>query len=181
MSGPPLTWENNGTARTGSDGSGSSSSSSQMGSGSSSSSSSSSNNSYSSSVTAKGELPPLPPSAPATPKRNSQQDTVRNTPTGSDSEGTQRGIRREPSDEYDEYNQQYTHPYSAQNDHSQRSRGHTRVPSDEQLPDTTMLDSVVLPAIASASQFLILLVMVNLLAVMFSCSLEYQPKRRGWH
>lgn len=120
MSGPPLTWENNGTTR--SDGS-------------SSSGKHSFNHkqrvqaaSYASSVTAKGELPPLPPSNPATPKKYDFQGTVRQGGNG---------LTREPSDEYDD-------DYEDQDDVANGPP-----PSDDDLPDTTMLDSVVLPAIAS--------------------------------
>jgi serine/threonine-protein kinase 24/25/MST4 len=61
-------------------------------------------------------------------------------------QGTQRGIRREPSDEvYDEYEDQYlAHPAAVL--HGQPN-AHAQL--DEDLPDTTMLDSVILPAIAS--------------------------------
>ncbi|KAI0076051.1 Pkinase-domain-containing protein [Panus rudis PR-1116 ss-1] len=78
-----------------------------------------------SSITAKGDLPPLP-SASQTPKKADQQATVRHG-----------GLSREPSDEYDD-------DYE---DQVPDTRGH--VPIDDDLPDTTMLDSVVLPAIAS--------------------------------
>lgn len=127
VSGPPLTWENNGTTR--SDGSSSSGGSayarrdaSQL-----------SNSSMASSVTAKGELPPIP-HAPGTPtsKKFDQQATIR---TGT-------GPSREPSDEYDD---DYEDPVADR-----------RVPTaaaDDELPDTTMLDSVVLPAIASVSYY----------------------------
>ena len=112
-----MTWENNGTHRTDS-----SSSSSVAG------YSRSDNASLASSITAKGELPPLPPSAPPTPQKFDQA-TVRH---GASS------LSREPSDEYDDdYEDQVVDP-----------RGHQGAPEDE-LPDTTMLDSVVLPAIAS--------------------------------
>lgn len=115
VSGPPLTWENNGTTR--SDGS-------------SSSGRHSFNHkermqaaSYVSSANSKKELPPSPTST-----------------TKFDNQGTVRQVnrQREPSDdEYDDYDEPNLHV-----------RAHTGNGEDD-LPDTTMLDSVVLPAIAS--------------------------------
>ncbi|GJE89510.1 serine/threonine protein kinase [Phanerochaete sordida] len=116
VSGPPLTWENNGSMR--SDGS-----------------SSSGRHSFGHRVrlqaSGKGDLPPLPPSTPSTPraKHDLNQGTVRQAINGA-------GITREPSDEYDD-------DYEDQDEHEGPP------PSDDDLPDTTMLDSVVLPAIAS--------------------------------
>lgn len=58
-------------------------------------------------------------------------------------------VAREPSNEYEDYEDQYydhdyadepANPKVVQNDHD---------PLDDDLPDTTMLDSVILPAIAS--------------------------------
>ncbi|KAF8899232.1 kinase-like domain-containing protein [Infundibulicybe gibba] len=135
VSGPPLTWENNGTAR--SDGS-STSSATRHGSGSSGSSK------YGSSINTKGELPPLPPSAPPTPKRF-DQSTVRHMPA----EGTvssQRTIHKEPSDEYEDYDDQYVDDPARADGLQQKT---AELLLDDELPDTTMLDSVVLPAIAS--------------------------------
>ncbi|KAI0031248.1 kinase-like domain-containing protein [Vararia minispora EC-137] len=79
-----------------------------------------SRDSMASSTTAKGDrLPPLPAG---------DQSTVRHAP---DSPPQQRGAYREPSDEYDDFDDA--------NDH----------PPDDELADTAMLDTVVLPAIAS--------------------------------
>ncbi|KAF5385385.1 hypothetical protein D9615_001076 [Tricholomella constricta] len=135
VSGPPLTWENNGTRR--SDGS-DSSFSTRQGSGGSAK--------FVSSVNTKGELPPLPPSAPQTPSSFSQS-TVRHMPPGTPTSkgGSQRTIQREPSDEYDDYDDQYV-DYPAKPDPLQKLED---VQLDDDLPDTTMLDSVILPAIAS--------------------------------
>ena len=58
---------------------------------------------------------------------------------------------REPSDEYDDYDDQYEDDYAAKLDAMQNKTGDLHL--DEELPDTTMLDSVVLPAIASVSPF----------------------------
>ena len=73
-------------------------------------------------------LQPLPLSERSSTRRIDQQATVRHGVVGSN-DGN--GVRREPSDEYDDLE-----------DHA---------PEDD-LPDTTMLDSVVLPAIASVRQ-----------------------------
>jgi serine/threonine-protein kinase 24/25/MST4 len=181
VSGPPLTWENNGTQR--SDGSGSSSPTTRKGS---SSGSSGSMNSYSSSVTAKGELPPLPPSMPSTPltptsKRYGQQATVRNTPGSVDQDGTQRGARREPSDEYEDYGDQYLDEHRADSPSPRKQDNSQRLLSVEEdpLPDTTMLDSVILPAIASVKSNSPSIVR-NCTKFLFSCFLEYLPKTQGW-
>jgi len=123
-SGPPLTWDYNKTTR------------SRASSGSSSSTGSTngprrlpstdSDTTGASSITARADRPPpLSPSDRSFSRRIDQQATVRHGVAGS-SEGN--GVRREPSDEYDDLE-----------DH---------IPEDD-LPDTTMLDSVVLPAIAS--------------------------------
>ncbi|KAJ7897230.1 kinase-like domain-containing protein [Mycena olivaceomarginata] len=95
VSGPPLTWENNGTRR--SDGSsGSSGGGSYM--------------STNSSITVKGdarELPPLPPS-PASSRRVDQQATVRHMPE-TNLRNSHHPVQREPSDEYDDdYDDQYS-------------------------------------------------------------------------
>lgn len=118
VSGPPLTWENNGTTR--SDGSSASGHHSFTGGA----------LAKSSSLTAKGDLPPLPPSAPQTPRRFDTEGTIRQAANG---------LSREPSDEYDD-------DYEDQEINVQ-----THTVAEDELPDTTMLDSVVLPAIASVS------------------------------
>lgn len=86
-------------------------------------------------ATGKSELPPLPPSAPSTPKAKTDfnQGTVRQVGNG-------HGITMEPSDEYDD-------------DFDDRDEHDVPPPSDDELPDTTMLDSVVLPALASVSNY----------------------------
>lgn len=81
-------------------------------------------------MTAKGDLPPLPSASPTTPKKYDQQATIRNG-----------GLARESSDEYDD-------------DYEDHVVTQT-VPVDDELPDTTMLDSVVLPAIASVCFFIV--------------------------
>ena len=82
----------------------------------------------------KGDhLPPIPP-PPA--KKYDIQATVKHAlPKGS---GTTRPtIEREPSDEFDDYDEDFVHQ------EGQNGSG------DAELPDTTLLDSVVLPALAS--------------------------------
>jgi serine/threonine-protein kinase 24/25/MST4 len=90
-----------------------------------------------SSITVKNiianDLPPLPPS-PA--PRDHDQSTVRR--------GSAPQAGREPSDEYDDFDDPDYDTY------------HGSVPvqiraTEDELPESTMLDSVVLPAIASAS------------------------------
>ncbi|KZV61605.1 Pkinase-domain-containing protein [Peniophora sp. CONT] len=115
VTGPPLTWEytKDGTAQrsmpvptvngngTGTARRGSASDSSSM----------------ASSITAKGDR------LPAVPREAPDQSTLRDTPV------SQRQAYREPSDEYDDY----------EDDH----------PPEDDVADTAMLDTVVLPAIAS--------------------------------
>ncbi|KAI0778813.1 Pkinase-domain-containing protein [Trametes elegans] len=121
VSGPPLTWEMNG--RTPSEDSSNSSSTFTAGR---RGVSDTSSVATATSVNNKGELPPLPPSAPPSQKRFDQQATIRHGVSG---------LSREPSDEDDYDNGDYS--------------GANHRELDDDLPDTTMLDSVVLPAIAS--------------------------------
>ncbi|KAH9932072.1 Pkinase-domain-containing protein [Epithele typhae] len=115
VSGPPLTWENNGTTRSdeSSNSSGSGSSFTRRG--------PSDDSSATATPTNKSDLPPVPRKG----YDRDQQATIRHglAPNG-----------REPSDEDD-----YGNAYAGRND------------VDDDLPDTTMLDSVVLPAIASVT------------------------------
>ena len=82
---------------------------------------------YHDSANSRRELPPLPPSGPSTPRKfNDNQGTVR-----------QANKLRESSDDYeDDYEDQEI---------ARAVQGN----GEDELPDTTMLDSVVLPAIAS--------------------------------
>lgn len=137
VSGPPLTWENNGTQRS----DGSSDSSTKRG-------SSTSSTKYASSITAKGDLPPLPPSAPATPQKF-DQETVRRMPGNGVDSKNNRNVQREPSDDYEDYDDQYLDTFPPRGTALQHEPA--QVPLDDELPDTTMLDSVILPAIASVS------------------------------
>jgi len=82
----------------------------------------------------KGDhLPPIPP-PPA--KKYDVEATVKHAlPKGS---GTARAtVQREPSDGYEDYDEDFAH-HEGQNGNG-----------DAELPDTTILDSVVLPALAS--------------------------------
>jgi serine/threonine-protein kinase 24/25/MST4 len=123
VSGPPLTWDYNKTSRSrGSSGSGAS----IAGANGPRRVPSTETDAVAAPTTARAAgLQPLPLSERGSSRRIDQQATVRHGIVGSN-EGN--GVRREPSDEFDDLE-----------DH---------VPEDD-LPDTTMLDSVVLPAIAS--------------------------------
>lgn len=135
VSGPSLTWENDGspsqhdhlppspTRRT------------------------SGSASYSSSVTAKGDLPPLPPTA-GTPRF--EQSTIRHMPPGVEmpNGNSSHVAEQHLIDEYDDYDDQYVDTYSSAKAgmlHQKTQDMHL----EDDLPDTTMLDSVILPAIAS--------------------------------
>ncbi|KAG6911279.1 hypothetical protein DXG01_002118 [Tephrocybe rancida] len=134
VSGPSLTWENHDSVRSDA----AESSQSHRGSGS----------RYTSSMNTKHELPPLPPSAPQTPRSSSfSQSTVRHMPPGAHAppKDTQRSIQREPSDDYDDYDDQYVDSPAKPDPLQTMEDLHV----DDELPDTTMLDSVILPAIAS--------------------------------
>ncbi|KAJ7597756.1 kinase-like domain-containing protein [Mycena floridula] len=142
VSGPPLTWENNGTTR--SDYSSDSSGTTRR------APSTASSGGSASSITVKGDLPPLPPlpPSPATPRRF-DQSTVRNAASESTGSRFNKGsVRRAPSDEYDDYDDdQYADTYPNEVAEIENNLNHAHL--DEAVPDTTMLDSVILPAIAS--------------------------------
>ena len=142
MSGPPLTWENDGSAQRSNEHS--SSPSRRV--------STSSNNS---SIAAKGELPPLPPSASAQ-KTQFQQGTVRHMPPGTIEKPHDSPTiplsqpQAHPHHQFEDYDDQYV-----VDTFSSAKSGILHKIQDMQLdddvPDTTMLDSVILPAIASVS------------------------------
>ncbi|KAF5356242.1 hypothetical protein D9756_003711 [Leucocoprinus leucothites] len=153
VSGPPLTWENDDLPRH--RGSDDSDDLDQVRRGHASFSTSSS-------ITAKGDLPPIPPSNPSSPSKSRfEQDTVRHAPVQSISnnrgqpiatdyaipQANHRSVQREPSDDYEDYNDHYIDTYSAKTGAVQQKMADMHI--EEDLPDTTMLDSVVLPAIAS--------------------------------
>lgn len=142
VSGPPLTWENDGTTR--SDGS---SESRRTGS---SNSSSGSSTRYESSITVKGELPALP--AAATTKRYDQQATVRHMPAPGGTPTNNKSTNNRPG-QYEDYDDQYddedgAYPNESENNISEKL---TQSHLDDDLVEHSMLDSVVLPAIASVS------------------------------
>ncbi len=166
VSGPPLTWENDDLPRRGgSNGSDESLRTRQV----------NASFSTSSSATAKGDLPPLPSSTPSSPtKQRFEPDTVRHAPeknvdtnrgqqqqqqpivtdyaaVSQQQQGNRRPIQREASDEYEDYDDQYVDTYSAKTGALHQKMAAMQL--EEDLPDTTMLDSVVLPAIASVSGF----------------------------
>jgi len=131
VSGPPLTWEMNGTGRADT----------------STSSISAKRTSISST---KAELPPIPPSVPLHARAPSayEQATVRHLPPGvaiAPSNG-QEIHEREPSDEDEHENERYSATYPRSTSLAEPKR---EAEDDDELPDTTMLDSVILPAIAS--------------------------------
>lgn len=135
VSGPPLTWEMNGSGRADT-----------------STSSSSISTKHTLSSSAKVDLPPLP-SSPQTPRAPSvyEQSTVRHMPSGGPvTNNGQQTHEREPSDE-DDYDDQYADTYPRGASIVERKLD---VEDDEELPDTTMLDSVILPALASVNVFL---------------------------
>lgn len=88
--------------------------------------------SHASSITVKANHPVPVQKA----KEDTYEGTVRRAGGGPMTEkGT--GVRREGSDEYDDYDRDYeAYPAGSH-------------PAEDDLPDSTMLDSVVLPAIAS--------------------------------
>ncbi|KAF9532120.1 kinase-like domain-containing protein [Crepidotus variabilis] len=134
--GPPLTWENNGNApqydeRNNSPPNRRVSTSSQN-----------------SSMTAKGDLPPIPQSAGSS---RFQQSTVRHMPPENPPRPSPNApVQREPSDEYEDYDDQYVDTYSsAKSAVLTQKVQEMHLDEEQDIPDTTMLDSVVLPAIAS--------------------------------
>ncbi|KIK71428.1 hypothetical protein GYMLUDRAFT_33589 [Collybiopsis luxurians FD-317 M1] len=174
VSGPPLTWENNGTHSYDSSSS-SGGSSFRHDSGFSQKSGGSSHGSHGSSITVtasgKGDLPPLPSSARKTGSSGSgsrysdKQATVRHLPpqpTGAGaadsaprSGSNSRIVHRQPSDDYDddftyEDDEGYAGGYRQNDEILEEKLSRTHIVDDEfDAPDTTMLDSVILPAIAS--------------------------------
>ncbi|KAG6888234.1 hypothetical protein C0992_009226 [Termitomyces sp. T32_za158] len=133
MSGPPLTWENHKVGP--SDGSGPATRESGS-------------SDYTSSINTKGELPPLPQSAPHTPSRSSfSQSTIRHMPQSvhSPQKDSRRSVQKESTNEYEDYDDQYV-DYPTKSDPVARMED---LHVDDDMPDTTMLDSVILPAIAS--------------------------------
>ena len=132
--GPPLTWENNGASVHHYE---------------EQPISPSRRSSYNSSAPAKGELPPLPPSA-STPRF--EQDTVRHLPPGAEKPKSSPPpvAEQQHPGEYEDYDDQYVDNYSSTKTNMLHQKMQD-IQLEDDLPDTTMLDSVVLPAIASVS------------------------------
>jgi len=61
-------------------------------------------------------------------------------------------LQREPSDEYEDYGDQYAETYSSTRSNIMQQKMQD-IHLEDDLPDTTMLDSVVLPAISSVRIF----------------------------
>jgi len=126
----------------------------------------SSAHSYSSSVTARQELPPLPPSAKPT-QSQFDPETVRTVQAAPAPDRSRRDssashvshashathvthptqpVRREPTEDFEDYDDQYEdETYTG----GRLQEKVNEAVVEDDLPDTTMLDSVVLPAIAS--------------------------------
>jgi serine/threonine-protein kinase 24/25/MST4 len=99
-----------------------------------------------SSIAAKGDLPPVPVQ---TPKKHDNEATVKNSlPNGAPDGKPRSTIQREPSDEYEDYDDDFRGPDGVP-------------PISEELPDTTILDSVVLPALASVSDLYLNRILFN--------------------
>lgn len=182
--GPPLTWENDSRSRADE---GYSDSRQRRGGDSVpspvQSTSQGSVHSYSSSTTAKNDLPSLPQSAKS--QTRFEPDTVRNvnvqqvTPPEPRSNSTagRHPVQREPSDEYDEdYDDQYDDNYTAKLSNVQEKAEEVQIEDD--LPDTTMLDTVVLPAIASVSPLLLYRPLSPVSDTLYSSSRVFQHKKR---
>lgn len=108
--------------------------------------------SYSSASTTKPERDHATPPSPAKSTSRYEPSTVRHMnavpehATPRIVSGQQRSVQREPSDEYEDYDDTYEDAYPAKG-----STIHDKMEdlALEELSDTTMLDSVILPAIAS--------------------------------
>ncbi|KAH7875581.1 kinase-like domain-containing protein [Lentinula edodes] len=150
VSGPPLTWENNGTHSYDS-----------------SSSSGGSSFRRDSSYSHKSNASSHGSSVTMTPNNKDQQATVRHMPPAAGAtttaaavastprSGNSRVVHREASDEYDddftyEDDEGYAGGYRQSDEILEEKISRTHLTDDEvEVPDTTMLDSVILPAIAS--------------------------------
>ena len=143
MSGPPLTWENDGSPQ-------------QSNEHALSPSRRVSTLSNSPSITTKGELPPLPPSA--SQKSQFQQSTVRHMPAGTieKSQGSPTAVISQPQShlhsQFEEYDDQYVSDTFSSAKSGILHKIQDMQLDEDDLPDTTMLDSVILPAIASVSE-----------------------------
>ena len=142
VSGPPLTWENNASPQRSNEHSPSSPRRFSI----------SSNNS---SIKAKGELPPLPQSA-SSQKTQFQQSTVRHMPPGTieKPQSSPTTVVSQPqAPQVEDYDDQYEVDTFSSAKSGILHKIQDMQLDDDDLPDTTMLDSVILPAIASVSSF----------------------------
>ena len=141
VSGPPLTWENDASPQQPNEHSPSSSRRVSV----------SSNNS---SVTTKGELPPLPPSA-SSQKTQFQQSTVRHMMPLETIEKPQSSptavVSQPQTPQVEDYDDQYVVDTFSSAKSGILHKIQDMQLDDDDFPDTTMLDSVILPAIASVS------------------------------
>jgi serine/threonine-protein kinase 24/25/MST4 len=140
LSGPPLTWENNASPQRPNEHSPSSPRRVSI----------SSNNS---SVTTKGELPPLPPSA-SSQKTQFQQSTVRHMPPGTiekPQSSPTAVVSQSQAPQVEDYDDQYVVDTFSSAKSGMLHKIQDMQLDDDDFPDTTMLDSVILPAIASVS------------------------------
>ena len=138
VSGPPLTWENNASPHRPNEHSPSSPHRVSI----------SSNNS---SITTKGELPPLPPSA-SSQKTHFQQSTVRHMPpeTIEKPQSSPTAVVSQPqTPQVEDYDDQYVVDTFSSAKSGILHKIQDMQLDDDDFPDTTMLDSVILPAIAS--------------------------------
>jgi serine/threonine-protein kinase 24/25/MST4 len=106
---------------------------------------------YSSPATERGDrnLPPIPPLSANS--SDFHQSTVRHMQPVENNRSTHGvPVQQAPSENYDDYDDQYADTYSSTKSSvvQQKMR---EIQLEDDLPDTTMLDSVVLPAIASVS------------------------------
>lgn len=126
-------------------------------------------------------LPPIPPLTANSPPF--QQSTVRNMPPVENNRSASHSVpvQHAPSEDYDDYDDQYADTYSSTKSSIVQQKMRDMQLEDE-LPDTTMLDSVVLPAIASVSTIYLCSYQVwsSFLRSLFSYFRECQRKRRGW-
>ncbi len=125
---------------------------------------------YSASVTAKGDLPPLP--SPGASRF--EQSTVRHAPLPAEKSP----VTEQHADAYEDYDDQFVDTYSSVKGGIIQQKMQD-MHLDDDLPDTTMLDSVVLPAIASVSgsavdEYGVLIFLLS------SCSRGCRRKRLGW-
>jgi len=141
MYGPPLTWENDGSPQLSNEHSPSPPRPV-------------STSSNSASVTAKGEFT-SPPQSVSTPKSQFQQSTVRRMPSGtvekpqSNPSAVVSRSQPDPHPQFEDYDDQYVVDTFSSAKSGILHKIQDMQLDDDDVPDTTMLDSVILPAIAS--------------------------------